>query len=379
MNKFRYQVPIINTKFGANASWMAIEGEMYPSKVSPKVPSSYTNMSVLVSRIEKFAEDMTLESFCVKFGYKGREDFVLIVAKYMGICFDDSSYTTAEDYLIRFLYFLYGNQANLAVKIALESLELDYVPIRTEREIQDRVDYLQSGKNFSKKYNKCLPRGIKVSGDILTSGVGGINRTPYTSGEVCLLKMSYRFGVDFLPWKEAKEKDFYYRHFVQNDSYRHENLYANERELRIDFTQRRTAIYNALMDSYEVKFASSSWSSKEDEILRQVFDSWNAQTEVSSKQELYAPLINRGKTVEDCEKRRPELRIKVPYTISEIIGFTNAKDMTSAERATRISVINRSVYSVALKTSQMENAVGKPIHLWNRDDKMNYLMEKGQA
>lgn len=365
----RYDLPILSQE-GLKFTLSIIERFLYPNEPIA-VPMSVSSYRELQKNMVKFSPIMSLDMFVEKFNLKHRRDMVEILAKYQGVCFNSSKYVTAEDYLIRILYLYYGKYTNQAVQYLMDmTKEVGYMA-KSEQEIQERVDYLQKGSNFKKKYKDCLPFQLKFShSDALVSFVAPTYRTPYTYAEMSLLRLSKTYGIDFLPWKDKKEQEFIGKSVVNQG-----DLFQTKKDLYIDLNTKHSALINILLKSREMQSISFDWSSDMDNLLIDCCATWGSK-EITTKEHLFKPLIQCGKTIEECEDRRMALGIRVSRSFVEYENLLNTLHLTPSQRTLMGVGMKRSDYSETMFQEKVAEEVGKPLHLWTEDEKNEYLSRR---
>lgn len=388
IKNFRYVIPT----FGKNKSivdaesLMKIQQELYDYAIDFDY-MSYDKSLKLMDKLQKEGYKMSFDAFCETFGYSKYKDYAEILSKFMGIGFNSVNFSSEEDTMIRDFFPIFGKYTNVVVyHFMVDEIGVDDYIMKSEREIQDRVDYLQRGKHyFNKEYRDFIPGNLKGILSDKTKALVCIHepafRTDYTFAEKRMMHLNKMYPYNFIPWKDLNEVKYLSNVFSKE-----------EKEKYLKMCDRPTFNIKTVIPYFDavlmmrlgvlllkkncMQSYNSRWNSYQDEILKMCLDENSSNldlNEADSLKALYEPLLAMGKTIKDCEERRKQLGFKVKYSYSEIEAIlknvTDTYDIQSSSK----KGIKRSSYSIALQAMNAENIVGSRIPEMTEEMREKYL------
>lgn len=331
---------------------------------------SHNEIYELTEHIIKYAPKFTIQNFCTVYGYHHKIEFVELMAKYLGVGFNSVGFSVQEDTLIRAYYPQFGKFTNQIVADVMQhNLKVEDYVMKSEREIQDRVDYLQQGRHFSNNtFRSIIPVGYKAliapNSTALVCVDIPKNRPSYSDAEKKMLDLIQLYDLNFLPWKDTKEVEYYTTANTQEkavyigkcikQSFNQSNLFPY-------FFANCRAGLTILLSQKSMKNYNPNWNSYMDEVLRDCIKNMSTSlnlTDSASLNTLYSPLIKMGKTVEECENRRQSIGLAVKYSREELKNLLTNKTETFEKQSKNKQGFKRIAFSLGMTAMKAENDMG---------------------
>lgn len=330
-----------------------------------------SEINELITTIFKYAPKFTIEDFCTVYSYHHKIDFVELLAKFLGVGFNSMHFSVQEDTLIKAFYPTYGRYTNkIVADVMLHNLKVEDYSMKSEREIQDRVDYLQQGKNYfgSDMFKNVIPTNMKGLSHKKSTALICVdipkNRPMYSNAEMKMLDLIKTYGLNFLPWKDMNEVDYYItRNTQQRAVYvgKCSKFTFNEGNVLIHFFNAHRAGLTILLGSKVMKSYNPNWNSYMDEVLKDCVKNMSNSIRLntdSAMAVLYAPLIRMGKTVEECEARRQAIGVSVKYSRDEAESLMKNKTETFEQQSKNKQGFQRTPFSLGNTAIRFENKMG---------------------
>ena len=381
---FKYPIPKLGRNESIYETFELIQRGLYGSDCEYM---SHNEIKELITNLTKYAPKFTIQSFCIVYGYCDKIEFVELMAKYLGVGFNSIGYSVQEDTLIRAYYPIFGKFTNQIVADVMQhNLKVDDYVMKSERDIQDRVDYLQQGKNFFNTFKSIIPVNYKkLIGSNSTALVCvdiPKNRPSYSEAEKKMLVLTEMYGLNFLPWKDSKEVEYYTVANTQEkavyigkcckQNFTISNLFPY-------FFSNCRAGLTILLSHKSMKNYNPNWNSYMDEVLKDCIKNMPISLDLNNTASLdilYNPLIKMGKTVEECESRRQSMGISVKYSRAEMEEMlTNTTDTFETQSKTKKG-FKRIPFSMTLKVMNAENEIGCRVQDMTKDMIDEYLDKK---
>lgn len=336
------------------------------------------DISLLLQRLHTIGHTMSKHDFCIAYGYCDIENFVEVVAKYMGIGFNSFAFSTQEDVLIRGFYPIFGVFTNeIVASIMLHTYKCEDYIKKSVQEIQDRVDYLGQGVRYFRFFKDVVPVNLKKllakkSTSLICVDIPK-NRPQYTYAESVLLELSDIYNLCFLPWKDSNEVEYWLSNKKMKKEYESKctNFSFDSSNVVKYFHNNYYAGLSCLLRKKKMYSVNPKWNSYLDNCLIASLATKNLNEKVDlnvahDMVHIYKSLIQMGKTVEECDVRRRELGISVEYTASELNYLCENFDMTTEQLEKHKQGFKRSGFSMGAKIMTLENKVNCKLH--NLDD-----------
>lgn len=378
---FRYSVPRIGSKNNILYTFNSIYKRMRNKGVikGSVQKLSEHNFNVLLTAIREDSYSKSLDTFCVDYGYTDIKEFVSVVAKYMGIAFNNVSFTTQEDICIRAFYPYFGidyigfilwdvmNQ--LYAASGYEDVEYK---MKSVGELQERVDYLYGTPYNKRLYKELMPKAYlrlnKGNGSTLVSlRKRKGNKTPFTVGERVLIEMQDIYGFNFIPWKNSYEVE-YYTNPESDNSKKFKDLFIKD-----SLSEKNTPTCGDIVKCFDKEYAvylellkercdmqvDLNWNSYLDNLLKSCVLYLNRMDDDLSTANLkvvFRPLLSCGKTVQECIVRAKVLNLRFRFTTSEVRELIKKGGKQTVKQIYRGQKgFKRSEISIMTKIAYLEN------------------------